>query len=464
MTETRDSCYPDGFFKTLLDNMQIGVIVTDQNGIVTYINKTYCRFLSIDGEKAIGQHARALVPNTRLHIVVETGEAEINRPHRHEGTGYLVHRLPIRENGSIVAVLGLVLFDNADTAVQLAMELSRLEEKLRLYQKKVSSIHRATYSFEHIIGASVSLQNTKKEAARAAATSLPVLIKGESGTGKELFAHAIHQASSRSGYPFVKINCAAIPRDLLEAELFGYDRGAYTGADPKGKVGKFELAHRGSIFLDEIGDLPLDMQPKLLRVLEMKEVEQLGGNKTVSSDFRVIAATNQNFETLVKSGMFRADLYYRLHGMEITIAPLRKRKEDIIPLAYHFLQHVEKGPTGKGVRFCSRARRALESYEWPGNGRELRYFAESRLFKASHPLVEFDDLPNHIRSISDRSRHYTGTSLRDYLMAAEKCAIQEALAEAGENKSRAAGILGIHRTLLYRKMRKLGLPGASSGN
>ncbi len=387
MTETKNTCYPGNFYKTLLDNMQIGVIVTDRQGIVTYINKTYCRFLSIDGEKAIGQHAKNLVSNTRLHFVAETGQAEINRPHKHEGTGYLVHRLPIRENGAVVAVLGLVLFENAATAVQLAVKLSQLEEKLKLYQKKLSLIHRATYSFEHIIGDGASLQNTKKEAVKAAATSLPVLIKGESGTGKELFAHAIHQASSRSDFPFVKVNCAAIPKDLLEAELFGYDRGAFTGADPKGKIGKFELAHMGTIFLDEIGDMPLEMQPKLLRVLEMKEVERLGGNKTITSDFRVIAATNQNIEKLVKSGMFRADLYYRLHGMEINIAPLRKRKEDIVPLAYHFLQHAEKGPAGKGVRFCSRVKRALESYDWPGNGRELRYFSESRLLRSSYPLV-----------------------------------------------------------------------------
>ncbi len=459
MKETRNNCYPDSFYKTLLDNMQIGVIVTDRHGIVTYINKTYRRFLNIDGEKTIGQHIRALVSNSRLQIVAETGQAEINCPHKHEGTGYLVHRLPIRENGAVVAVLGLVLFDNAATAVQLALKLSHLEKRLELYQKKLSLIHRATYSFEHIIGDSISLQNTKREAVKAAATSLPVLITGESGTGKELFAHAIHQASSRSVFPFVKVNCAAIPKELLQAELFGYNRGAFSGVDPKGKIGKFELAHRGTLFLDEIGDIPLEMQPELLRVLERKEAERLGGNKTISSDFRVIAATNQNIEKLVKSGMFRADLYHRLHGIEITIAPLRTRKEDIIPLAYHFLQHAEKGPTGKGVRFRSRVKRALESYDWPGNGRELRYFSEGRQFRSSHPLVEFDDLPNHIKMVSDRSRRYTGTSLRDYLMAAEKHAIQEALAEAGENKSRAAGILGIHRTLLYRKMRRLGLSG-----
>ncbi len=449
--------YPDSFFKTLFDNMQIGVIVTDGAGVVIYINQTYARFLSIDAEKALGIHATELVSNTRLHIVAQTGQAEINYPHKHKGTGYLVHRVPISHNGVVVAVLGLVLFDNATTAIQLAEKLSYLEEKLKQYQKKLSAIHQAMYSFEQIIGDSQSFQKAKKEAFQAATTGLPVLIRGESGTGKELFAHAIHQASARSGYPFVRINCAAIPKDLLESELFGYEKGAFTGADPKGKIGKFEIAHMGSIFLDEIGDMPIEMQPKLLRVLEMKEVERLGGNKTIHSDFRVIAATNQDIEKLIKSGMFRSDLFYRLNAIQINIEPLRKRKEDIVPLAYHFIQHAEKGPTGKGVRFRSKVKQAMEKYDWPGNGRELRYFTESLLFRTDKALIDYSDLPNHIKALSEHSHHKKGTSLRNHLKKAEKIAIQQALVEADYNKTKAADILGIHRTLLYRKMKVLGL-------
>ena len=449
--------YPDKFFKALFDNMQIGVIVADSAGFITYINQTYARFLDIDAQRVLGQHATELVPNTRLHIVAKTGRAEINYPHKHKGTGYLVHRVPIKENGVVVAVLGLVLFDSATTAIQLAEKLSYLEEKLKHYQKTLSTIHQAIYSFDQIAGSSASFAGAKKEAAQAATTSLPVLITGESGTGKELFAHAIHQASARSAYPFVKVNCAAIPKDLLESELFGYEKGAFTGADPKGKIGKFEIAHMGTIFLDEIGDMPLEMQPKLLRILEMKEVERLGSNKTIHTDFRVIAATNQDIEKFTKSGMFRSDLYFRLNAIQIILEPLRKRKEDIIPLAYHFIQHAEKGPTGKGVRFRSKVRRAMENYDWPGNGRELKYFTESLLFRADKALIEYEDLPNHIKTHSELSHHDKGTSLRDYLKKAEKIAILEALADADNNKTKAADLLGIHRTLLYRKMKQLGI-------
>ena len=449
--------YPDKFFKALFDNMQIGVIVADSAGFITYINQTYARILDIDAQRALGQHATELVSNTRLHIVAKTGRAEINYPHKHKGTGYLVHRVPIKENGVVVAVLGLVLFDSATTAIQLAEKLSYLEEKLKQYQKTLSTIHQAIYSFDQIAGSSASFAGAKKEAAQAATTSLPVLITGESGTGKELFAHAIHQASARSAYPFVKVNCAAIPKDLLESELFGYEKGAFTGADPKGKIGKFEIAHMGTIFLDEIGDMPLEMQPKLLRILEMKEVEKLGSTKTIHTDFRVIAATNQDIEKFTKSGMFRSDLYFRLNAIQIILEPLRKRKEDIIPLAYHFIQHAEKGPTGKGVRFRSKVRRAMENYDWPGNGRELKYFTESLLFRADKALIEYEDLPNHIKTHSELSHNDKGTSLRDYLKKAEKIAILEALADADNNKTKAADLLGIHRTLLYRKMKQLGI-------
>ena len=457
MTKNNNPLHGEDFFQRLIDNMQIGVIVADGDGIIIYINTTYARFLNVDKENAVGIHATDLVSNTRLHIVAKSGQAEINYPHKHNDVTYLVQRVPIKHNDRVVAVMGLVLFDSASTAVELAEKLSYLEEKLMQYQKTLSTIHQATYTFDSIIGDSTSIQNSKKDALKAAASSLPVLITGESGTGKELFAHAIHQASPRNAYPFVRVNCAAIPKDLLESELFGYVKGAFTGADPKGKIGKFELAHMGSIFLDEIGDMPLEMQPKLLRVLEMKEVERLGTNKTTATDFRVIAATNQNIDNLIKSGMFRSDLYYRLNAIQITIDPLRNRKDDIVPTSYHFLQNAERGPTGKGVRFRSTVKRAMENYDWPGNCRELRYFSESLLFKSENPMIETNDLPHHIKTSTALPVRQKGKMLRDYLQEAEKFVIQEALSETNGNKSKAADILGIHRTLLYRKLRKLNI-------
>ena len=203
-----------------------------------------------------------------------------------------------------------------------------------------------------------------------------VLITGESGTGKELFAQAIHHASDRSVFPFVRINCAAIPRELLESELFGYEKGAFTGANHKGRIGKFELANHGTIFLDEIGDLPLELQPKLLRVLEEKEFERIGGNKPRKSNFRVIAATNKNLEQMMEKGFFRSDLYYRISVIPISIPPLRERKSDIRLLAEYLLDKIVEDSIINGCNFSYEALAAFSEYRWPGNGRELFHVLE----------------------------------------------------------------------------------------
>jgi len=259
--------------------MQIGVIVADADGFIIYINETYARFLDIDVQTHIGKHATEVIANTRLHIVARTGVAEVNYPHEFKDIGFLVHRIPIKEDGHIIAVLGLVLFEDARTASRLAAKLSVLESKVKLYETELASLRGTRYTFDNIIGATSAMKAVKKEATHAATNKYSVLVTGESGTGKELFAQAIHHASARKLFPFIRVNCAAIPKDLFESEFFGYEKGAFTGADPKGKPGKFELAHLGTIFLDEIGDLPLQMQPKLLHVLEEK-FERVGGTKS----------------------------------------------------------------------------------------------------------------------------------------------------------------------------------------
>jgi transcriptional regulator with PAS, ATPase and Fis domain len=284
-----------------------------------------------------------------------------------------------------------------------------------------------------------------------------VLITGESGTGKELFAQAIHRASPRRAYPFVRVNCAALPRELLEAELFGYEKGSFTGADPRGKPGKFELAHLGTIFLDEIGDLPLDMQPKLLRVLELKEFERVGGTSVIASDFKLIAATNQNLDRMIKSGSFRRDLYYRLNVISVAIPPLRERRDDILPLAYHFIEKTVKGPEGKGIRIQKAAEQALKGYNWPGNGRELLHTIERILHISGTGAIRREDLPDYIRLSAPFPDTRHETNLKTYLQSAEKHLIEEMLRKANGNKSLAADLLGIHRTLLYRKMKLLGM-------
>ncbi len=449
--------YQKGFFKNLVENMEIGVIICDTNGKIVYINRTYARFLEIDIENCLDKHVKQVVSNSRLHIVARTGIAEINYPHQFKDNGFIVHRVPLLENGRVIAVVGLVLFDSATTVAKLAEKLEHLESKLLDVQKELATVHTTSFTFDSIAGKSASIKSAIREATGAAGTNMPVLITGESGTGKELFAHAIHQASSRRQFPFIRVNCAAMPKDLLEAELFGYEKGSFTGAHPKGKPGKFELANLGTMFLDEIGDMPLDMQPKLLRVLELKEFERIGGVKMISSDFRIISATNQNLEHLMKTGQFRRDLYFRINGIPVDIEPLRARREDIIPTAYHFIEKTVKGPLGKGIRIHPAAKKALEKYDWPGNGRELLHVIQRTLYGSRSGMITLEDLPNHLYPSAvfpDRSKAAT---LSEGMRSAEQFLIEQTLRQAGGNKTKTAELLGIHRTLLYRKMKRLDL-------
>lgn len=446
-----------GFFKNLVDNMEIGVIISDTDGKIIYINKTYARFLDINIERSLNRPVREVITNSRLPIVAKTGIPEINYPHKYKDTGFLVHRIPLRKAGRIVAVLGLVLFDSATTVTKLAEKLDRLESKIVDVQKELANVHTPKFSFENIIGKSHALKTVKSEALNAAGTTMPVLITGESGTGKELFAHAIHNASDRRHFPFIRVNCAALPKDLLEAELFGYEKGSFTGANPKGKPGKFELAHLGTIFLDEVGDMPIEMQPKLLRVLELKEFERIGSVNIITSDFRIVAATNQDLEGLMKTGQFRRDLYYRLNGVPIRVAPLRNRNEDIIPLAYHFIEKTIKGPSGKGIRIHSEAQKTLESYDWPGNARELLHVIQRALYRSEHEIIKPDNLPDYLYHSAVFPKRSDATSLSDYMRSAERYLIEQTLRQVEGNKTKASEILGIHRTLLYRKMKLLGI-------
>ncbi len=446
-----------GLFKLLLDNMQIGIIVTDAGGKIIYINETYARFIGIDIQNSLGKHVTKVVANSRLHIVAKTGVAEINHPHKFKDMGLLVHRVPIKKSGTVIAALGLVLFDSATTAHKLSEKVAFLESQIKHFQNELATMHSTRYTFDHIIGPSASMQKSKRKALRAAAHDMPVLITGESGTGKELFAQAIHDASSRRNYPFLRVNCTALPKDLLEAELFGYEKGSFTGAHPKGKPGKFELAHMGTIFLDEIGDMPIEMQPKLLRVLELKEFERIGGVDIVHSDFRVIAATNQDLNRLMKTGHFRRDLFYRLNGVPINITPLRQRREDIVPIAYHYIEKSIKGPAGKGIRINPRACKRLEQYDWPGNGRELLHAIQRAIYRSDKKVLKQHHLPDYIRKSLQFPQREPGANLKEYLQDAEKNAIQQVLHQTNGNKTKAAEILGIHRTLLYRKSRLLGI-------
>lgn len=441
-------------FELILDSIYNGIMVTDVDGFVTHFNKPYGQFLGLNPVEQIGKHCTEVVENTRMHIVAQTGKPEINQSHRIKGQSMVVQRIPIWKDGKVIAVFGQVMFKDVKDVSKLAGELSLLESKVKLYEEELINLRSTHYTVNSIIGKSRTITNLKGEALKAAANQFPVLISGESGTGKELFAQAIHHASPRRVHPFVRINCAAIPRDLLESELFGYDKGAFTGAGAEGKPGKFELARHGTVFLDEVADLPIEMQPKLLRAIEDKEFERVGGTQIIQSDFRVISATNQNLEEMLSENRFRKDLFYRLNVIPLRIPPLRERRSDILPLTHHFLNQMAREATLPEIKLEKNAEAALKSYDWPGNVRELSNVLERAMSAIEGDTIHLCDLPFFLQGRRKNSTKSNQTSIKAVQARAEREAIRYALEENNYNKARAAKLLGIHRTLLYKKMAK----------
>jgi PAS domain S-box-containing protein len=449
------------FYEAILDNIYNGVMITDPDGKIIFFSRTYGNFLGIDPQKALGKHCTEVIENTRMHIVSKTGVPEVDHPHRIMGQDMVVQRIPIEMDGKLIAVYGQVMFKDVRDVHALAGKLNVLESKVEFYEKELESLRSSKYTINNIVGRSERIVELKKMAVKAAKTNSPVLLIGESGTGKELFAHAIHHASDRRPLPFIRLNCAAIPKDLLEAELFGYEPGAFTGAGSKGKPGKFELAHRGSIFLDEISDLPLEMQPKLLRVLEEKEVERVGGTRLTKCDFRLIAASSEDLENCVGQGKFRKDLYYRLNVIPIQIPPLRERKEDIPLIAQHLIEIINRDFGTHVIKISPEVLEIFESYDWPGNIRELANILERIIYVTEGDTIQMHHLPFFLQGLREGANRPRPTLLKRLKEDMEKEALLHAIRISNDNKNKAAKLLGIHRTALYKKMRKLNIPVAA---
>jgi len=315
----------------------------------------------------------------------------------------------------------------------------------------------AHYTFADICGQAPALVQARELARRAAQAECAVLLLGESGTGKELFAQAIHQASPRHRGPFVPIDCAAIPRELLEAELFGYAPGAFSGASKAGKPGKFELAHGGTVFLDEIGEMPLEMQAKLLRVLQEYQVVRLGGLAPVPVDCTVIAATNRALEAMVLHGQFRRELWYRLDVLRISIPPLRERREDIRLLVEAYWGRKSR-EFGKEVQLAEATLRVLEQYSWPGNVREVVNVVERLLVSATTLVLEPEDLPPALRqSVPEEKSASRLLHLPTVVAEVERHTLERALRQAQGNCSEAARLVGMSRASFYRKLKSYGI-------
>jgi len=332
--------------------------------------------------------------------------------------------------------------------IERALEMKRLREDNIRLRKDINRY----FCFPNIIGESTAMKKVFSLIEKVAATDSTVLILGESGTGKELIATTIHYQSSRKDKPLIKINCAALPETLIESELFGHEKGAFTGAIRR-KPGRFELANNGTIFLDEIGDMPLSTQTRLLRVIQEKTFERVGGTETLNVDVRVITATNRNLEEEVKAGRFREDLYYRLNVIPVVIPPLRERREDI-PALVDFALSKCRNRMAKAVRFSKEAMTALLQYDYPGNVRELENIIERGATLAVSDVIEKDDLPS---VIFKKPENNGSVSLAEVAAGAEKEHIIRTLAIAQGNKTKAAELLGISRKNLWEKMNAYGL-------
>ncbi|WP_347861894.1 sigma 54-interacting transcriptional regulator [Salimicrobium sp. PL1-032A] len=440
-------------FDTLFGNTDHCIVIVDEKGVITYLNQGYADFIDINKETAVGCHVTEVIENSRMHIVVETGQEEVADLQYIRGDYMIANRIPLRAGDKLVGALGMVLFRDTDEWKIMNSNVKELLLELESYRRKFKQKTGATYSLHDIISHSPKMIDVKETVKKTATGDVSVLFRGESGTGKELFAHSLHNLSERSMKPFVKVNCAAIPEQLFEAELFGYVEGAFTGAKKGGKEGKFQLADGGTLFLDEIGDMPLHAQVKILRALQEGEVEALGAEYPRTVDVRVVAATNQPLEELIKEQKFREDLYYRINVISIDIPSLRERPEDIRLLSRYMLQRADKN-TGKRIQGISEAvLEVLEGYRWPGNIRELENTIESAVQLAEGEYIELENIPSQLRSSSLVKEE----DLRTILERVEKETIEQTLEITEGDKGEAAKRLGIGKTSLYDKVKKYGM-------
>ncbi len=451
-----------------------GIVVVNEQGRITLINQVLADFLKIKPEEALDKHIQELMPNSRLHEVSKTGVPEYSEVQLIADKQYLVSRLPIIKNGVSAGAVGKVVFPQLPEIQELVRKLNTLQNKVAYYKKELQDSKIKQLESDMIIGTSPSMIHLLEEIHKVSRTNSNILITGESGTGKELVAQAIHQESERCNSPLIKINCAAIPDNLLESEIFGYAPGAFSGANRHGKPGRFELADKGTLFLDEIGDMSCRLQAKLLRVIQEREFERVGGIKTVSVDVRIITATNMDLPKAIAAGIFREDLYYRLNVINLHLPPLRERKDDIELLAIGFIEKLNQILKTEITRISPEVMDIFMNYSWPGNIRELRNVIEraanyavkgeilpvhlpSNLYTSeTEPEVISESVPEAIsQAIKQLSKDETDKTYRDIVKSTRREVIINTLNKAGGNKSKAAKMLNMSRTSLYTTLQKL---------
>lgn len=438
----------------IIDSTHEGIMGIDPDGTIRFLNPLSARMLGLDAKDAAGSRISDIIPEISVGRLAKQEGAEIEEVSKIGRSTVVITQVPVKVNNEIT---GAVI------TLQDVTRIQQLEEKVR--KELRSKGHIAKYTFDDINAVSKPMKELIERARRYARVDSTILITGETGTGKELFAQSIHNESTRRSFPFVAINCAAMPHTLLESELFGYEEGAFTGARRGGKRGLLEQAHKGTLFLDEIGEMPVQLQSRLLRVLEEREMMRIAGDKVIPVDIRVISATNANVRDATAQGSFRKDLYYRLNILELNIPPLRERKEDIGALAQELLLYYSKKFGMPPKRLAPDALQVLQVYSWPGNVRELKNVIERIAIGVDRDIVRHQDAFSLIHHLSSDSAEKDAANVHeeqgpasgtgDYLHAVEQKAIMKALEETRGNRTRSAELLGISRTTLWRKLKRM---------
>ncbi|HBW35134.1 sigma-54-dependent Fis family transcriptional regulator [Desulfosporosinus sp. BICA1-9] len=449
---------------TVLNIIYDGIIVVDECGRITLVNKATTDFLKIRPEEVLNKHVTEIMTNSRLHIVAKSGVPEFSEIQNIDDKQFIVSRLPIVIDGVPSGAVGKIVFPQLPEIQELVKKLNSLQSKVAYYKEELQKSKTSQFELKTIIGTSPPMLYLKEEIQKVSRTNSTVLITGDSGTGKELVAQALHYCSQRRNGPFVSINCAAIPENLLESEMFGYAPGAFSGAQRNGKPGRFEMADKGTLFLDEIGDMSLSLQTKLLRAIQEREFERIGGTKSIRVDVRIIAATNHDLRKSVTSGTFREDLYYRLNVINLHLPPLRERTEDIGLLVTRFIEKFNRILGTDITGFSPEVLDIFSSCSWPGNIRELENVIERAANFVIKGEISLEHLPSYLLKV-DSTRNLSRTEkqdavrevYRDKLNIAEKEIILAILDSTKGNKSEAAKQLGMSRTRLYARLRKLGL-------
>ncbi len=443
----------------ILDSLPMGVLFCDMDYIIRFVNKAYADLLGQRPEDLLGCDITEIIPHSRARVVLRDGRAEMGELCQ-LGPGnalpVVVNRIPVRDGqGRLAGMVSQAIFNDPEELKKLSSKIDHLGHTLNQYKRRIKASLAPQYSLRSILGESAPMRRLKQQVRSYAQLDAPVLILGATGAGKELFAHALHAESPRAEGPLVSINCAAIPKDLFESELFGYARGAFSGAHQDGKIGQIELADKGTLFLDEIGEMPPEIQAKLLRVLESRSVCRVGSVNARNVDFRLVAATNRNISAMLSAGSFREDLYYRINTFVLEIPPLCERADDILPIARYVLSRMGL----EHLAFAPEAEAAMLAFSWPGNVRQLHNAVVHAATMRHSDVIQVDDFPPDTLPSADLPLRAVAAAgdLSDIMADTEAVVIRKVLAEQGGNVSRTARTLHIARATLYEKLRKYGI-------